>query len=543
MFRPIVLTVDADSACPGIERHGEPVAIGIACPRGAVARPAYWTLTDQRGQPTAVQTTTLDRWSDGSVRWLLVEFQADVVAQGPSCFALAPGDTDAPVEGRIAIERAGEVLRVTTGAATIDVARHGSSFLRSATVNGDALLRSTSVTAEDDRDASYRLRIDRTLVERAGPLRAVIRVDGALAGDGPSAWLEASIRLHFFAGLGTVKVELSVANPRASSVLIRELSIALSSTAASASDVWGSIDHIDPMQPAGSRFAVYQDSSAGLRATPIASLGGGPTRISVAVPRFWELFPKALEATRQQCVIGMFPRQYRDYHELHGGERSTLAWATCFGRDTVTAEPLAWIRSPLHVSAAARSYRDARVWAPLTALSDDTTEPDAIRQRQEAGNEYGWRHFGDLDAHDQGASLPHANHDDDALTGYITRFLRTGDQRWWQLADALAGHVLDIELEAASQPTTGLMLHYFLTGSERARAAVIQLANVVVDTHHERSAATMPLQALLDAHRLTGEPRFLAKAQWLISRSSEQPEPYARVRQRAVEAMDGAART
>ena len=93
--------------------------------------------------------------------------------------------------------------------------------------------------------------------------------------------------------------------------------------------------------------------------------------------------------------------------------------------------------------------------------------------------------------------------------------------------------------------TTGLMLHYFLTGSEKSRAAVIQLANWVIDMDDGRKSrfrwidrrdtgfasvtrdpdfhgpgrgAGNSINALVDAHRLTGEPRFLDKVEALIAR-------------------------
>lgn len=644
-FRPIVITVSTDPDLPPFERRGEPIAVGISCPRGSVSRSERWGLTDQRGRPAPVQTTVLDRWGDGSVRWLLAEFQADVDAGTPSFYALAP-DAAADSAMGISIEHAGETLRVWTGVATIDVPRSGHEFLSAAVVDGRPLLDTTSILAEDAAGTPYHFSIQRTTIERAGTLRAVLRIDAELVDTANRKWLDATMRLHFFAGLGTAKVELSITNPRAArhpggtwdlgdagSVLIRDLSIKVIPTRSEQADVWGSLDGTDHMEPAGERFAVHQESSGGqqwqhenhaardnrapvrfrgfravrdgrevegLRATPIASIGGGDTRVSVALPLFWQVFPKAIEADAAHCAVAMFPRAYGDVHELQGGERSTMSFAICFGRDTVTAEPLAWIRSPLRASADPVAYRQAGVWSPIAAgsarahdgydalVSAAVRGPDAFTARREAIDEYGWRNFGDLYADHEGALVSHYNNQYDSIAGCITRFTQTGDQRWWQLADELAGHVTDIDLyhttrdraaynggyfwhtqhyQAAGTAThrayskrtgssgggpssehnytTGLMLHHFMTGSERSRAAVIQLANWVMDMDDGRksrfrwidrrdtglaSATRSPdfhgpgrgagnsINALLDAHRLTGEPRYLEKADALIAR-------------------------
>jgi hypothetical protein len=645
-FRPIVLTVSADPSLAAFERHGEPVAIGVACPRGAVSRSARWALTDPRGRPTRVQTTVLDRWGDGSVRWLLTEFQADAAAGAPGYYALAPDDTSDPSPDGISIEHAGEILRVWTGAAAIDVPRTGPAFFAAAEVAGRPVLESTAIVAEDHSGARYHVLIHRSIVERSGSHGAVLRSEGHFVDATGRRWLDATMRLHFFAGLGTVRVEFSVTNPRAArhpggawdlgdagSVLIRDLSIAIVPAKGGSADVWGSLDATDHMEPAGTRFAVHQDSSGGqhwrhmnhltrdnvvstrfrgfravrdgrevegLRATPIASIGSGDTRVSVALPRFWETFPKAIEADAHHCAVAMFPRADGDLHELQGGERSTITFAVCFGRDTVTAEPLAWMRSPLRVSADPLASRQAGVWAPIAAGSPRVAErydalvntaihgAESFFERRETIDEYGWRNFGDLYADHEGALVSHYNNQYDAAAGFATRFLQTADHRWWQLADDLAGHVADIDLYHTTrdraaynggyfwhtqhyQPagtathraysrrsgssgggpcsehnyTTGLMLHHFLTGSERSRAAVIQLANWVIDMDDGRKSrfrwidrrdtglasvtrspdfhgpgrgAGNSINALLDAHRLTGEPRYLDKADALIAR-------------------------
>jgi hypothetical protein len=645
-FRPVVITVTDGASPAGFERHGEPVTLGVLCPQGAVHRSTCWGLTDQWGSAVPLQTTALDRWRDGSVRWLLVDFRARSASGKPRYYALAPDAAPSVDEHAIGIEHAGDVIRVTTGVATFELPRSGSRFLSRADVAGENIVAASAVTAEDHAGNTYQLSIRRTVVELSGALRATIRLDGHLVGRSGSPWLDVTMRLNLFAGLGTIKAEFGVTNPRAAhhpggvwdlgdpgSVLIRDLSIAIEPATTGHADVWGSLDQADQMTPAGERFAVHQESSGGsnwqhdnhvnrdgrvparfrgfravragrdvegLRATPIASIGGGDRRITVALPRFWEVFPKAIEADAHRCTLAMFPRAFGDAHELQGGERSTLSFAMCFGRDTVSAEPLAWIRSPLQISADPIVYRQSGGWAPLGAGSAAAADgyetlvtsiiqgPETFVARREVIDEYGWRNFGDLYADHEGPLVSHYNNQYDALAGFITRFLQTADHRWWTLADDLAAHILDIDLyhsrgdrsvysggyfwhtqhyqpaatathrayskrtgSAGGGPssehnyTTGLMLHHFLTGSERSRAAVIQLANWVIDMDDGRKSrfrwidggetgyasvtrspdfhgpgrgAANSINALLDAHRLTNEPRYLSKAESLVQR-------------------------
>ncbi len=214
-FRPIVITVSIDSSLPPFERRGEPVSIGVSCPRGAVQGADRWGLTDQHGRAVRVQTAILDRWGDGSVRWLLVEFDADVVAGAASHYALAPGDVEQPAGPSMTIESAGEVVRVSTGAATFEVPTSGTGFLAAARVGEASLIRSTAITAEDDRGLCYALVVRRATVERSGGLRAGIRLDGNFARPGGQNWLDATVRLNFFAGSGIVTADFAVTNPRA----------------------------------------------------------------------------------------------------------------------------------------------------------------------------------------------------------------------------------------------------------------------------------------------------------------------------------------
>ena len=282
---PIAITVSMDPALPPFDRHGEPVTIGVALPRGHVSRSDGWWLTDASGADVPVQTTTLDRWGDGSVRWQLVEFHASVGAGARATYALQSGATKTAPGRGLSVEHAGENLLVATGAARFSVPRSGASLFADVQVGALSILGSSSIDAEDADGTRYRFITRRATVERAGPVRAVLHLDGGLEQTDGIRWLDAAVRLHFFAGLGTVRIELSITNPRAAthpggqwdlgdpgSVLLRDLSVTFSRRVASP-HVTASLDRSEPLvrshlrQGSGGQalFALYQDSSGGER--------------------------------------------------------------------------------------------------------------------------------------------------------------------------------------------------------------------------------------------------------------------------------------
>src|SRR5205807_2078225 len=59
-------------------RHREPATCGLPWPKGMLHDPNYLVLRDEKGESIPLQTRILDRWSDGSIRWLLLDWQATV---------------------------------------------------------------------------------------------------------------------------------------------------------------------------------------------------------------------------------------------------------------------------------------------------------------------------------------------------------------------------------------------------------------------------------------------------------------------------------
>ena len=264
-----------------------------------------------------------------------------------------------------------------------------------------------------------------------------------------------------------------------------------------AASVAASLDRDATDDPAGDQFAVYQDSSGGANwqspnhvnrdgrvPTVIPRIpcdGGrqrrsrvcerrrsrqsdtGDSRITIAAPPFWEAFPKALALDQETCAVGILPRQFSDSHELQGGERTTFAFVLAVGDDPVSDEPLAWARSPLIVSvdpdvyraggfvgsargrARPRHNRSTRTWFMASLRA---TRHSAIAARSSTNM------AGAISARSTPTMKPSSTcRPDLALQQSVrrhrrmaSRFMQTGDARWWSAMCELAAHVTDIDL-------------------------------------------------------------------------------------------------
>jgi hypothetical protein len=312
----------------------------------------------------------------------------------------------------------------------------------------DALATVVAMTDQSGQAAVARVS-DVTVLE-SNPLRAVIDVTLVLT-DGPLSELQLRARLEFYAGLATVKTAIRVRNPRRAthaggfwdlgdpgSLFLKDLSLTLTRAAgAGQTGVEASIEPDITAEHFAVPFELYQDSSggenwqspahlnrerrvpnkfrgyrlksgdverSGLRATPVVQLGGESDGLAIAVPHFWQNFPRAVEAGARAVTVRFFPHQYDDVHELQGGEQKTHICFVSFGPDRVGSPVLDWCRAPLvaraepawFLSAPAVPWLapDDRDHAELVASAVDG--PDSFEHKREVVDEYGWRHFGEV---------------------------------------------------------------------------------------------------------------------------------------------------
>jgi hypothetical protein len=581
----VAFETQTDLALAPIRRQ-EPVTIGIPFPPGIAPSAEVIHVEGPDRALVPAQVRTLDSWPDGSVRWALADFSADADFGRGRAYAvrLEHGDrVHAPSEIRVTHD--GKNVLVDTGRAHFEFTIDGAfPFSRISVGSTDPLDMGRTGMRIEAGGQPLDFRIACVTVQDAGPLRAELEIVAASRnGHGP---LQVVARVELFAATATARVDITIRNSQAAKhpggqwVLGDPGSIDIRAAAL----VFAFVDKIDqlacapeaglPLTDIELPFEIYQESSGGERwnaavhrnrngvvplrfrgyrlrsghserqgerAAPIIVARTRTAQFAATIPEFWENFPKAIAVDDTTVELGLFPRQFPEPHELQGGEQKTHRMVIAFDGDRVSDPPLAWCHEPLAMYPSPEWSCNTGAVPLLLPAADDPNDAylDLIGQaldsqmgfasKRESADEFGWRNFGDLYADHESAFQPpdapfvsHYNNQYDPIAAFAVHFLRTGDQRWWQLMTALARHVRDIDiyhtrddkaayngglfwhtahyLDAGTSThrtypkgshgggpsnehnySMGLMWHYFLTGERASRESAIGLARWVIE--------------------------------------------------------------
>lgn len=170
----------------GAARLGEGIHSGIPFAKGAVKSPNDLVLTDAQGRPIPVQFETLSKWEDGSQRWVLLNFLETLPAGGTKTYTLRPRKQNETVSfpDRITVTDTNDVFTVDTGKVKFDIPIYSGSIL--ANIQRKDASGNWTPVAKSGLDAIiwrtgvkyFRSRIENCTVESAGPLKAVLKIEG-----------------------------------------------------------------------------------------------------------------------------------------------------------------------------------------------------------------------------------------------------------------------------------------------------------------------------------------------------------------------------
>ena len=209
-----------------------------------------------------------------------------------------------------------------------------------------------------------------------------------------------------------------------------------------------------------------------------------------------------------------------------------------FNTGDVEPNSLAWVHYPLIPHASTEWYCQAGVFPYLIPeskipkqfpfkeayeiMQNAVNGESTFFDRREIIDEYGWRNFGDLYAdHEnelyQGEKpvISHYNNQYDLINSFLKEFVRTGEENWFQLAEELARHVIDIDIYHTEKDrreyNKGLFWHTdhytdAATSTHRSYSEKTKILKELRDYGGGPSYAHVYSRGLLNHYYMTGDP-------------------------------------
>lgn len=198
-----------DDETPGRLPAG--ATLGAPLPRGVVTDLGTLGVVDDAGSPVPAQLWPLATWPDGSVKWTGIALPA---GEAPSSgYRLVEGAHLTP-DQPVTVAEGGDAVVVDNGVITLSVPRSGDAVVSELAIGGVVVGRAgqlvSSVQDQPEPNRGGRThgvgRVESVEVEQAGPVRAVVRIEGRHHLDGGRAWLPFTVRLVVVAGASTVRM-------------------------------------------------------------------------------------------------------------------------------------------------------------------------------------------------------------------------------------------------------------------------------------------------------------------------------------------------
>ncbi len=474
------------SAAPG----PWPVSVGVPFPRGALGSDTEIRLLGKGRAEIPSQARTLARWEDGSVRWALLDFQADgqdtcTVEYGSQVSRTQPDDPLDILQSRTGIA-------VTTGPIRVEFPRGSAVFpgIVSHRQSDGTYRRITpdkpapAVTLVAGNGTAYHAgKPDAVLLEESGPERACVRIEMTHRSRG-KALFRSIFRVHLFRGSGAIRVMHTFENDRTEEAFtsIRELSLRADLDVGD--ETGGRIGRrradalngqpVVLQQTDDNRYTVAQGRrtlTRGKRIDGSADLIGKEGGVTVAVRDFWQNYPKGLGVDGKGITVQICPPLKRDAYPKGGELEDRLYYYLLDGRYKlkygVSRTHEIWLH--LHPGRSAPSgFADAVQRPPLYSVSlaafnrsravtqlpskDGSPLPsyegwvDAARkaygESQEQFRAYGMLNYGDW----YGERVYNwGNVEYDTPWAFLQDYLRGGHPDFYTWAEESARHFVDVD--------------------------------------------------------------------------------------------------
>jgi len=573
----------------GLQRFDQPASVSIPFKKGDLFECSNLSLLDHYEKRLPCQFLVLSSWDDGSVKWLKIHFTVDMPANSELEYFLLLGHkqhTNSKVDG-IQAKKITSIIQpnaiiFNTGISEFTInTQANDNFGFSHNCLGDTPSDNVYLTLVSCECIEYKAVIQ-TVEHQAcdDTLTHSIIINGHFSGFKGNK-LNFNAKFTFFANTSFVKLDVTCHNPNAAlhpggtwdlgdpnSLCFKSMALCLPTekdAKVSIEDLCsdyqssfdgntkliqhssGGVNWNSPIHKNADGFVdidvngfeIFSSSSkfSGLRISPSFTVNETEHNLCVFIENFWQNFPKAISKNDDLLQIEIFPE---GKFELQPGERKNHSIWVDFSAEK---QNFNWVAYPLNITIDSQYIESTAAFELLAVPSQNDEIIQLINigiegehnffNKREVVDEFGWRNFGDLYADHETERhtgkdifVSHYNNQYDPIFGLIYQYQISGQNTWFELADDLANHVIDIDIyhtfddkdeyngglfwhtdhyldastcthrtfsknhQAAYDGytsgggpggqhcyTTGLKYHYFLTGNQKTKKAVLQLAD------------------------------------------------------------------
>jgi len=476
--------------------EGSPVTSGVPFAEGELGDVSHLRLLSPDGAAAPFQGKATGRWRDGSIKWVLLSFLADVPAGETAEYTLEYGTAVGPQEFQtpLTAKRTGERLTVNTGPLRVEFDGERSGFPVRVALNGrEALGDSIEACVRDAEGRCYTSggHVEAIRIEEDGPVRTVIHTRGHHTSQDGDPFFAYEARVIFYAGAPFFRIYYAWGNDREElfshfkSVTFR---VPFGEAAAprwavglgGGKRMTGEGD-VALRQLRHDEFEVSAEppSDASLRrADGWVDAKFGETGLALALRDFWQLYPRSLAVSDGGIDVGVsadFPDGYYDkaelkdavnyYFYLQGGtykiRRGVRKWHEMMlffhegepgGEAQVQAARV--FEAPLIAVVSPQRYSATRVFGSFVPAVPGKTDwydascdvsYDLHMRRREEESWYGMMNFGDKLGEPR-YNITWLNQEYDHQHGFALQFARTGDRRWYFLTEKASRHACDVDV-------------------------------------------------------------------------------------------------
>ena len=532
----------------GVERNRWPVTRGVPFPEDVLHDTAHLRLLDAAGQEVPLQAQVLTTWPNGSLRWVLLHFQADLRPQAVARYTLEYGQEvrRAEVASPVRVTEDGGSITVDTGPlqATFPV-RDGWTLPRQVWFEGRPMLAPEGQGGVVLVDSAGRTlstefgRVTGVTIEENGPLRAVVHISGDHRTAEGERLLRYEVRLYAYAGLPWLELEYTFVNDAdALYTEVRRIGFDINlpaagggaglcgaykdlyedanpfSTYLAAAPRTGRFDlssgasiynsRGENVEPAWARELSHKVAHGWLDASD--AQGG----VTVAIKRMGQLYPKQMVFTGSAIQVDIWPakagtlrlhqgmaRTHRillAFHQGTGREAEVNKLGTCYELD-VWPWPTGW-----YVESVA--FGPVLAYQPMKYPRIEIALRDYFYRWQRTARTSGFLDYGDQYS-GWGGTVQMANNYIDVAHALALQYARVGERAYYEELEATAWQIMDVDVV---HHTTGDPVE--LGGSRHLGEDHVQhncegIEGVTV------APSQMWTEGLLEYYYLSGHPRAL----------------------------------